>query len=436
MKRFVLLLAIACLFGIAAQAQNEYSGNYTKKVSKSYRFSDGTVGYKIWCNGFGIQADDKDSKGSYVDNPYFYIQVSGPYARISNDENGWTRKILGGDYWPLQVSLKDAVKDKYILKRIDFETVAKPVKGKNGGKVTLASGNTGTLSGATVYTGTFTWTPDNDREKGVKINVKIGQYIKTVMVVLLPKEKVETPVKSVKDEVFEVNGVKFKMIGVPGGTFTMGPDPVNKEGGAAHKVTLSDYLIGETEVTQELWNAVMGGSKNPSPVKDKTFPVYKLMYEEAQQFVIRLSALTGREFSLPTEAQWEYAAMGGPYSKGLEFSGSAEAETVGWVKANAKGKYHPVKKKNPNELGIYDMTGNAIEWVSDPNSKYPTKAVKDPKIGVPWGTEADTYFVARGGSCETGGRWPVKRRYSGVINQDFFIKVLKPGMRVALKPKK
>lgn len=434
MKRFVLLIIVACLFGVTAQAQNEYSGNYTKKVSKSYRFSDGTLGFKIWCNAFGIQASDSDSKGSYVDNPYFYIQVAGPYARISNDENGWTRKILGGEYWPLQVRLKDGIKDKYILKRIDFETVAKSSKGKNGGKVTLASGNTGTLSGATAYTGTFTWTPDSDKEKGVKINVKIGQYIKTVMVVLLPKEKVVKQEKTVKDEVFRVNGVTFKMIGVPGGTFTMGPDPIDSENSPAHKVTLSDYLIGETEVTQELWKAVMGGN-NPSPVKDNALPVYKLMYQDAQQFVIRLSALTGREFYIPTEAQWEYAAMGGPFSKGLEYSGSSEPEPVGWVKSNAKGKYHPVKTKNPNELGIYDMTGNAIEWVSDPNSKYPNKAVKDPTVGIPFGNEKDTYYVARGGSCETA-LFPVKRRYSGVINEDFFIKVLKPGLRIALKPKK
>ena len=109
---------------------------------------------------------------------------------------------------------------------------------------------------------------------------------------------------------------------------------------------------------------------------------------------------------------------------------------MGWPRSAADSPFYPVKSKRPNELGIYDMTGNAMEWVSDPNGRYPTKPVKDPQAGEPFGTKADSYYILRGQLNSTSNAWSVKRRYTHVYNEDFMLKVLQPGLRIALKPQK
>ena len=196
---------------------------------------------------------------------------------------------------------------------------------------------------------------------------------------------------------FEVNGVKFKMIYVEGGTFMMGA--TEEQGSDAddnerptHDVTLRDYYIGETVVTQELWKAVMGG--NPSRFKGDHLPVEYVSWNDAQEFIAKLNKETGREFRLPTEAQWEYAARGGKKSKkAYRYSGSDISDEVAWYDDNSNGKTHPVKGKNANELGLYDMSGNVWEWCNDWFGGYSSVAQTDPQ-----GPEEGSCRVLRGGS--------------------------------------
>ena len=171
-------------------------------------------------------------------------------------------------------------------------------------------------------------------------------------------------------ETFKVNGVTFNMMCVEGGTFMMG------EGrSGAHQVTLSDYYIGETEVTQGLWKAVMGSIPDGQEYEGDEYPVAFVSLADCRVFVERLSQMTGKFFRIPTEAEWEYAARGGKHSKGYIYAGSDSIDEVAWYKDNmTEYQPHAVKQLKPNELGTYDMTGNLCEWVSDwyaPYNKYP-----------------------------------------------------------------
>ena len=184
-----------------------------------------------------------------------------------------------------------------------------------------------------------------------------------------------------QNKVYTVNGVSFKMIAVKGGTFTMGATPeqtgANSNETPTHSVTLSDYYIGETEVTQELWSAVMGS--NPSNFTgNMQRPVETVSWNDCQTFISKLNELTGETFRLPTEAQWEYAARGGNKSNGFLYSGSNTIDEVAWYCDNSSSTTHPVKTKAPNELGIYDMSGNVFEWCSDWYGSYSSAAQTDP----------------------------------------------------------
>ena len=163
---------------------------------------------------------------------------------------------------------------------------------------------------------------------------------------------------------YEVNGVSFDMVEVEGGNYLMGDDNGHSQEKPAHKETIPTFQIGKTEVTQELWQAVMG--TNPSKFKgEANLPVEQVSWTDCNTFIAKLNELTGKNFRLPTEAEWEYAARGGKKSQGYTYSGSNTVDDVAWYDENSSSTTHPVAQKQPNELGLYDMSGSVWEWTSD-----------------------------------------------------------------------
>ena len=206
-------------------------------------------------------------------------------------------------------------------------------------------------------------------------------------------------VSNSSNKIFTVKGVTFTMVAVKGGTFMMGATKEQKinaysEEKPVHQVTLSSYYIGQTEVTQALWEAVMG--KNPSYYKRNKKPVEQVSWNDCQDFVIKLNQLTGKRFRLPTEAEWEYACRGGKKSRGYKYSGSNTIDDVAWYFSNSSYGYgtHPVATKSPNELGIYDMAGNVFEWCQDWKGSYSSAAQTSPT-----GASSGSFRVNRGGCC-------------------------------------
>ena len=231
------------------------------------------------------------------------------------------------------------------------------------------------------------------------------------------------------NQTFTVSGVSFDMIAVEGGTFTMGAteeqgSDVYDDEKPTHQVTLSSYYIGKTEVTQELWQAVMGS--NPSNFSGTNLPVERVSWNDCHTFVTKLNALTGKNFRLPTEAEWEYAARGGNKRKGYKYSGSNTIDDVAWYDSNSSSKTHPVATKAPNELGIYDMSGNVYEWCSDwySSSYYSSSSQTNPT-----GPTSGSLRVGRGGSWRTDARYcrVSYRNYYLPVNSNYYL-----GLRLCL----
>lgn len=210
--------------------------------------------------------------------------------------------------------------------------------------------------------------------------------------------------EDVEKTIFNLNGVEFTMVTVEGGTFIMGSDERAKGRGTQvsnqageHQVTLSTYMIGETEVTRALWNEVMNGNHSK---RDLNYPIADVTVPDCHAFVKKLNEKAhaagiipeNQHFHLPTEAQWEFAAKGGNKSKGYTYAGSNDLSEVGWTSSDGNS-VHPIKQKNPNELGIYDMSGNVYEWVEDYAAPYTT----EPKVD-PCNTTPGNDYIKRGGS--------------------------------------
>ncbi|MDX2248815.1 MAG: formylglycine-generating enzyme family protein [Bacteroidia bacterium] len=219
------------------------------------------------------------------------------------------------------------------------------------------------------------------------------------------------------------NGFSFEMIFVEGGKFMMGSGENDSDAifweMPAHEVSMSAYYLGKYPVTQGLWKAVMGEENNPSFFQGDLRPVEHISWDDAKKFIEKLNSVTGLTFRLPSEAEWEFAARGGNKSKHTVYSGSNRLEEVGWYRENSHQETKPVGQKLPNELGIYDMSGNVWEWCEDDwHSDYKGA----PADGSAWIDAGDrgSARVLRGGSW---GNYP---RYCRVANRDY----TSPGNRV------
>ena len=245
-----------------------------------------------------------------------------------------------------------------------------------------------------------------------------------------PVQVPAVPSNTISDDAITIpvkDGICIEMVKVEGGTFMMGATSEMKNPNSnekpVHQVTLTnDYYMGKYEVTQALWQAVMGS--NPSEYKGDNLPVETVSWNDCQKFISKLNSLTGRMFRLPTEAEWEYAARGGKESRGYQYSGSSNISDVAWYDENSGSKTHPVGTKQANELGIYDMTGNVWEWCSDWYSSYSSSSQTNPT-----GSDSGSARVSRGGGWFNDAsycRLSVRFYYT----PDFRLDIL--GLRLAL----
>ena len=250
---------------------------------------------------------------------------------------------------------------------------------------------------------------------------------------LRTKESVEESTSFESEIGMNANSVISKLIAnmvyVEGGTFMMGANIIGRENGwfnflgkqdnavydreadndekPAHQVTLSSFSIGKYEVTQEEWEAVMGS--NPSRYKGAKRPVECVSWDDCQEFIRKLNALTGKRFRLPTEAEWEYAACGGNRSQGYKYAGGNSIGSVAWYEGNSNNETHPVGQKQSNEMGLHDMAGNVYEWCQDWHGSYNSGSQTNPT-----GPFSGSYRVSRGGS------WYNNARGCRVSNRDSY----------------
>ncbi len=214
--------------------------------------------------------------------------------------------------------------------------------------------------------------------------------------------------------------VKFNMIKVKNGTFKMGATPeqssAEEDENPVHRVRFTrDFYIGETEVTQSLWQYVM--DENPSFFKDDDaeLPVENISWDDAQTFCRRLSQLTGVTFRLPTEAEWEYAARGGHKAIDSRYAGSDDVNEVGWYMDNCSGRTHDVKSKKPNEIGLYNMSGNVWELCEDYKNSYSKDDAINPVCTKPG---KNKNRVRRGGGWDSENRNQLRTAYRRRLEPD------------------
>jgi formylglycine-generating enzyme required for sulfatase activity len=259
-----------------------------------------------------------------------------------------------------------------------------------------------------------------------------GYETKTETIVIKTGERISESIKLENAIEKQTTDFGIAMIYVKGGSFTMG---CTSEQGSecrdnekpAHQVTLSDFYIGKYEVTQKQWRAVMG--TDPPKLRFKgcdDCPVERVSWNDIQDFIKKLNQKTGKKYRLPTEAEWEYAARGGSQNRGYKYAGSYNIGEVAWYDGNSSNKTHAVGGKKPNELGIYDMSGNVWEWCNDWYGNYSSGSQRNPQ-----GPTSGTYRVLRGGG------WNLIARFCRVSNRSSFnpgYRGYNCGFRLAVSP--
>jgi formylglycine-generating enzyme required for sulfatase activity len=250
----------------------------------------------------------------------------------------------------------------------------------------------------------------------------------SVLPVMARKHKPVIPDSLQRLEI-DVNGIGLTMQRIEGGSFMMGAtlDQTDRDlysDKPAHLVFLSPYYIATTEVTVQLWRAVMPEREVIVPNGYPTVPVSYVSWYDCQEFVRRLDSITGLPFRLPTEAEWEYAARGGEKSKAYRFAGGNEPDSVGWTYSCSGNWKHAVGSKHTNEIGLYDMTGNVSEWCQDLYGPYTLSTQPNP-----CGADTGSYRIVRGGSydeCVANSHLSVRRWHLPETSTEYI------GFRVAL----
>lgn len=215
-----------------------------------------------------------------------------------------------------------------------------------------------------------------------------------------------------------LDSIQHNMIWVTGGRFVMGSDVSEADEKPAYEVTVDGYAISKYPVTQRQWLVLMGN--NPSEFQGcDQCPVDKVSWNDVQRFIEILNELTGKRYSLPTEAEWEYAAKGGKEWKQYRYSGSDDIDEAGWYAGNSGRHPHPVGEKKPNSIGLYDMSGNVWEWCLD---WYNKNYYEQNESNNPIGPHSGSGRVRRGGSwftqainCKVTTRNSVKQDYTDDI---------------------
>lgn len=337
-------------------------------------------------------------------------------ADKSSSERSFTIEYDGGDLLEFDWSVSSE-------EGCDFFTIT-----LDGVEIVKASGiDSGHFSKSFTTSGTATLVAKYTKDKSGVEGADQGSIFNLVLT------KGVTPITP---NTFTVNGVSFNMVLVEHGTFQMGSESGGSDVKPVHSVTISqDYYIGETEVTQGLWYAVMGQKPTSSGSQWSSsyglgddYPAYYISWNDCQEFITKLNQLTDQTFRMPTEAEWEYAARGGNKSQGYTYSGSNTIDEVAWCNSNSSSSTHPVATKKANELGIYDMSGNVWEWCSDWYSSYSSDAVTDP-VGATSGS----------GRVLRGGCWNISATYCRTAyryNDDPTFRYHGNGFRLALSPSK
>lgn len=366
---------------------------WLKKVMKAY---GGEAHAVVYYSGHGMP--DDATRQAYL------LPVDGNSTMPGSElSTAWLYKELGempsaGTLVLLDACFSGARRDGQMLAAQSKGVAIKPKDDVVGGNMVVFSA---AQTGETAYPymekrhGLFTYyLLELLQEKGGYVSLgELSDYVSREVgkTSIVENDKSQTP----KGQVFTVEGVSFTMIPVKGGTFMMGAtdeqgSEAESDENPAHQVTLSDFYIGETEVTQELWEAVMGS--NPSRFKGAKRPVEQVSWDDCQGFIQELNALTGQNFRLPTEAEWEFAARGGNNGIVSKYAGSSAIGRVAWYDGNSGSETHDVKTKKANELGLYDMLGNVWEWCNDWKGSYSSSAQTNPT-----GPSSGSYRVSRGG---------------------------------------